>query len=461
MSRHTRAPRWLWRYLWAWAFGALVVLWGLLALVAYLTSVHEADEISDGQLVSVATLLLAQPPMGQSPLHAVLPSMNRRASETSVSYAPSLHAVVWEDGRVVWDAHGWAAHLPSDLAPGHHILAGQPSPGGVAWRIYVAEMPTELGASRKVVVGLDLVRRDWLGADIAQHIVRPALVLLPVLAWLLAWALRRGLRPLHDLSARIDELDIHATQLLVPGQPYHELDATVRALNQLLERLQTQIERERQFSGDLAHELRTPLTALVWQARLARDGDARERQQALAQLERDALRAGDILTQLLAWARAQQATTLPQQPLDLGALAQRVVAEHVAQAHQGGQLLGVALPAQPVWVSGHALMLELALRNLVDNALRHTGPGAEVEVGMGGSAAEGAQLWVCDSGRPEPSHDQPVAAGQGLGIGLTLVQRIAQSHGAELQHGHGEPPWRNRYALVWPAAAVLPVPSSP
>jgi two-component system sensor histidine kinase QseC len=51
----------LWRYLWAWALGAVVALWILLAGLAYSTGYHEADEISDGLLVSVAQLLLSQP----------------------------------------------------------------------------------------------------------------------------------------------------------------------------------------------------------------------------------------------------------------------------------------------------------------------------------------------------------------------------------------------------------------
>ena len=451
MSPGPKPARWLWRHLWAWAFGSLVMVWGLLAVVAYFTGLHEADEIGDGQLVVAARLLLSQPTWGAG----VAPAAEsvQVAPETPASYAPSLHAVVWEDGRLVWDAHGWGPHLPANLAPGHHDLHGPPGWGSGQWRVHVAETAAGHAPSRKVVVAMNTERRDWFGADIAEHMVRPALVLLPVLAWLLAWAVRRGLRPLHDLSAQIDALDIHATQMLVPGQPYRELDATVRALNHLLQRLQAQIERERHFNADLAHELRTPLTALVWQARLARHGDTNVRQQALAQLERDALRAGDILTQLLAWARAQNAADMPLQDLDLGALAQRVVGEHVAQAHQAGQVLGLALPTQPVHVQGHALMLELALRNLVDNALRHTAAGAEVEVGVEGSAAEGVQLWVSDTGCPEHPVGQPAPARQGMGIGLTLVRRIAHSHGAQLLHDQGQWPRCNRYALVWPPTA--------
>jgi two-component system sensor histidine kinase QseC len=54
-------PRSLWRYLWAWALGAVVALWLLLAGLAYSTGYHEAEEISDGLLVSAAQLLLSQP----------------------------------------------------------------------------------------------------------------------------------------------------------------------------------------------------------------------------------------------------------------------------------------------------------------------------------------------------------------------------------------------------------------
>jgi len=454
LSITARHARWLWRYLWAWALGVLIVVWAGLTLVAYVTGLHEADEIGDGQLLMTARLLLAQPPVaGQSVPVLEVPA----APVVAQSYAPALQAAVWLEGELAWETQGWATRLPTGLPPGFHRLSDADGLGPGHWRIHVAETPAGVTPHRKVVVGLDAERRTWLGADIAEHIVRPALVMLPVLAWLLAWAIRRGLRPLHELSLQIESLDMDAGRVLVPAQPYREFRPTVEALNRLLERLKTQIERERHFNADLAHELRTPLTALVWQARMAQGPDPQQRADALQGIEQDALRAGDILSQLLAWSRAQNASPSHQQPVDLCALAQRVVGEHVAQAHARGQGLGLALPAGGVEVHGHPLMLALALRNLVDNALRHTGPGAEVEVGVGQTPTGGVQLWVQDTG----AVTDPGEAGTpqaGLGIGLTLVRRIAAGHRAELHHEKGLGPWRNRYALVWPAIARVPVP---
>ena len=259
---------------------------------------------------------------------------------------------------------------------------------------------------------------------------------------------------MQRLSGNIAALDVDAGQTLVPQQPYRELGVTVQSINALVLRLQAQIGRERRFAADVAHELRTPLTALVLQARLARHGPAAEQAQALQAVEQGALRAGRILSQLLDLARAQSLTGDLSEPVDLCALALRVVSEHAALAHELGQDIALEAPQQPQVLPGQATLLELALRNLVDNALRHNPTGTFVEVRVARDAAGQVTLSVSDDGgdfRATPSADPDT----GLGIGLTLVERIAQSQGAQLVRDAGAAPFGKRFALVWPAAGHL------
>lgn len=470
-----RAPRSLSRYLWGWTLLALLLVWVTLALVAYYTGTHEADEIHDGQLQSTTNLLLNQ----TMPWGAASAPFQSAPDNRSNSYVPILHAVVWDAGEVRWDTHGVAPQLPAQLQPGHHTLSLSVPPGSAyrSWRLHLAESTVQ-GVHRRVAVYLDTERRSALGRDIAEHIVRPAFVMLPLLAWIMAWAIRRGLRPLQELSSRIEHIDVDAGQTLEPRQPYRELVTTVSAINALAQRLQRQVERERRFASDVAHELRTPLTALVWQARRASESQGgADQAQALQHIERDALRAGRILTQLLALARAQNLAAGPQTHVELGLLAQQVVQEHVALAYERGQDLALAAPEYPVHVRGEATMLELALRNLVDNALRHNPPGASAEVRLEATEQGAVTLAVYDSGEPcgpaplpSPTSGTRQAAApeapdrQGLGIGLTLVRRIAQSHGAELVHGTCEPtpqaPYRQWYALAWPGRDGPAAPSA-
>ncbi len=303
---------------------------------------------------------------------------------------------------------------------------------------------------------LDPARREALAADISENILMPALIFLPLVALMLASAIRRGLLPLQRLSGKISALDVDAGQTLVLQQPYRELGVTVQSINALVQRLQAQIGRERRFAADVAHELRTPLTALVLQARRARNGGGpAEQAQALQAVEQGALRAGRILSQLLDLARAQSLTGDFSEPVDLCALALRVVSEHAALAHELGQDIALEAPEQPLVLPGQSTLLELALRNLVDNALRHNPSGTYVEVRVARDAAGQTTLSVSDDGVDDDARsagDDPGAdlgPDHGLGIGLTLVERIAQSQGAKLLRDAGVAPFGKRYALVW------------
>lgn len=442
------SPRSLWRHLWQWALLALVSVWFTLAAVAYYTGQHEAGEVTDGQLVSTAELLLHTAAIKSAPGAPVSLGRDDRGAYVS-GYSPELHVVLWEGGRVVLDTHGLAGALPAALAPGKQTMTLEVARQSLQFRAFVAEAAPAAGPSRRVLIMVNTSRLKTLARDIAEHVVRPALILLPLVALLLAWSIRRGLAPLVRLSQDIAALDVDTGQMLAPGQRYLELVSTVQAINALVERLQVQAQRERRFASDVAHELRTPLTALVLQARLVREASTpAQRSAAAEQLEREALRSGHILSQLLDLARAEGQQRPALTPVDVCALARDVLIEQAALAHELGQDLGLEAPAQPVWVNGHATMLALALRNLVDNAMRHTPPGTQIEVrievGLVGDIVVSVSDDGARSGASQPR--QP-----GLGIGLTLVRRIADWHGIELRTDAPQAPMTTRYALVWGA----------
>ena len=434
------------RYLWTWALLTLAIVWLALAAVAYYTGLDEADEILDGHLVSVAEPLLypAARLLKAPPQSATPPTRSPYATV----YAPELRLVVWEDERVVWDTHGIAALLPANLAQGHHTLVLDPSRPASTWRVFVADAPADATTARRVAVLTEMGWRQHLGTDLAEDIVRPSLVLLPLVALLMAWAIRRGLLPLERLSDQIAALDLDAGQTLPEQQPFRELAYAVDAINTLVQRQQLQLQRERRFTSDVAHELRTPLTAMLLQARRAREADnPADRAQALQTIEQDALRAGHILGQLLDLARAQSLEALATETVDLCALAQRVLADHAPLAYERHQELALDAPSRPVQVQGHATMVELILRNLVDNALRHTPPGTLVEVRVAQTPQGTCTLSVSDNGARDGAQ---VSANPGMGVGLNLVQRMADAQGIALNHTAGTPVGPHRFTLSWP-----------
>ena len=417
------------RHLLAWALGALVLVWGCFVLLGYKTGEHEADELTDGHLASVSSLLL--------PMLAGNQGLNRQATPSPPNNELKAHDYQRSLSVFVWDARGTLvastgdAPLPPFTSPDGFatlLLGEQREP----WRAFSR---WDENHTRKLTVLLSELERDDLAADIAEQVIEPGLWLLPVVALMLGLAIHRGLLPLRALAEEVHGLDIQRAEGLHGPARYEEFAATVDAINRLVDRYHGALTRERALANEFAHELRTPLASLALQARGVRDAPPGPMQQAaLARLQDDALRAGDVLTHLLALARASRAElNEAAQPLDLEALAQRVVAEFAPAAHAGGRELGLESPG-PFPVSGHAVLLELALRNLLENALAHTPPGTQVEV-----ALDPARGWlqVSDDG---PARAGNVADGEGgnvralrLGLGYRVIEKVAALHGARFE----------------------------
>jgi two-component system, OmpR family, sensor histidine kinase QseC len=436
------------RYLWSWVVGALLVVWATLLLVAWYTGHHEAEEITDGQLVAVARLWLSVDP-GDTEV-----SVEPIAATRARAYVQDVAVLHWVDGQLRTDTHDLSGSLGLTGPPrtGFSERTQITASGPVRWRVY-AEAGQGEHAPDLVAVVMDVDHRVDLGRDMALKLARPALLVLPLVALLLWWAMRRGLSPLVRLSRDVAALDGLGGQRLDTAHRFHEFSSTVRAINTLVDSLQTQARREREFASDVAHELRTPLAAMSLQASAAQHDPSPER---LAQLEDSALRAGHILSQLLELARAQRDGSGREAWKDvaLGDVAADLIASHAQEGFESGHELSLEQPDAPVRLHAQPTLLELALRNLIENALRHTPAGTQVVVEVWQNAAE-IGVSVSDDGQradaPHPAKPQPSS---GLGLGLRLVQRIAEQLGATLQRDTGEAPMTTRFTLSWPRPAA-------
>jgi two-component system sensor histidine kinase QseC len=415
------------RHLLAWVLGALTLVWFTFIVAGWRTGQHEADELTDGHLASASALLLAYGggEFAASPRSAPAGAPNLKAHD----YQQSLSVVVWDaEGRVLTrtgDAPLPRFDAPDGFATVRLGKAAEP------WRAFSR---WDLRHERKLMVLLAERERDELADDIVQQVIEPALWLLPVIALVLGLAIRRGLRPLYELSADVHGLDIHRrTGPLTVATRHEELRAAADAINMLVERNRAALARERALASEFAHELRTPLASIGLQARALRDAPPQEAGPLLARLERDALRAGEVLTHLLALARASRAELdEAAQRVELRALAQALVAEHAPAALAQGHELALVGEA-PFEVAGHAVLLELALRNLLDNAVHHTPPGTQVEVRVDPARR-------CVEVQDDGAHAGPPGAQGallGLGLGHRVVEKVAAIHGARFEADAG------------------------
>lgn len=251
-----------------------------------------------------------------------------------------------------------------------------------------------------------------------------ALLVAGGLGYLVAGA---GLRPIDRMRARAATISGRTAgeRLPVPAAD-DELRRLAETLNAMLERLDEGLQRERRFVAEASHDLRTPLTLMRTEVELAL-AQPRPPEELAASLQS----VGDEVRRLIALADDLLARIGPHDglaieaaPVELGALASRVVDRFRAAA--ADRSLHVVAPRE-VEVRGDATRLDRALSNLVDNALRHGAGDVVVEVG---DAPDGAAVTVTDEGDGFPPADTPPPPGNGLG--LSIVREIARAHGGSV-----------------------------
>ena len=378
---------------------------------AYRSAVRNADALFDGQLQALA--------------HAVqagLPAGGARALEFNVQ--------IWGTDGVL--QFGTAVRpLPAPPVLGFSEVVAD----GVPYRVYSLSTP-----GRTIQIAQDLNARRERARALALNAVLPVAglgLLLMLAVWLV---IDRSLAPVarlrRQLASRAPQ-DLSA--LAQQGLP-QEVLPLVRDLNQLFARVEQAFRLQQQFVADAAHELRSPLAALKLQAQaLQRQGSATP--QALARLQEGIDRAAALVTQLLTLAREEGAEGTPREKVELQALTREAVADVLPQATARGIDLGLAAGAADAVVLGEREALRTLLRNLLDNAVKYTPDGGQVDIGLE-QQADGCTLTVEDSGPGIPAQERERVfdrfyrgrAGDipGSGLGLSIVAAIARRHGARV-----------------------------
>ncbi|MCO5398717.1 sensor histidine kinase [Ralstonia soli] len=296
-----------------------------------------------------------------------------------------------------------------------------------------------------LLVGETLEPRQALANEILAGSLQQE-VLLVVLAVGIVWlGIRRGLRPLRQLSETVAS---RGTDELAP-LPQHGLPAEVaplvEAINQYVARLLRLLQARKRFFADAAHQLKTPLAVIQAQSELAlREPDGERIRRHLQPLHGTVRQAARGVQQLLSLSRLEtDSGYAPQlQPLRLDTLAGDVALELAPVARKSGVDLG--FEGEPVSVAGEPQWLQELVGNLLDNAIRYAGNGARVTLRVKRQAmamlGEQAVLQVEDDGPgiAAPERDAVFsrfyrgAASEGhdgSGLGLSIVREIARMHG--------------------------------
>lgn len=425
----------------------MILLGGFaLAWMTYQTLYHELDEQYDAELVQSAHLLAGFWQEGHPPEAslAILDQQQKRATRYFVYQ-------LWRDGALI------TASSEAPMAP---MVALRETPHYAeedGWHSYALPLS---GKRWLVLAESDRTRRSTVN-NMAATVLAPYLVSVPILVLLVWLAIRRGLSPLAELARSIGQRSPDNLSPLPDARPVAELQPIRAALNQLLERLEQGIAREKRFTADAAHELRTLLMVLRLHAENAgRMADPEQVRASLLQLETAIQRAERMLEQLLSLARLDPANASVDrnQSCDAAMVARETVAGLIPLADRFHQQLEVWLD-QPVPVALPREGLQMILRNLIDNACRYAPPGSIVVAceQHGGRV----RLTVSDAGdglseAQQERFSERFSRGHtdrdGAGLGLSIVDGILSLYGGSLRY--------RRRDGASPAAAVLDLPAA-
>lgn len=344
----------------------------------------------------------------------------------------------------------------ADLMPPAPAIA--PSPQDVpvltwsrderVWRGLRVWLPTSIPgmAPVEVVVAQDTHHhRTFLSHFHATLWLAVALTLAAIA--LLGWvAARRGLLPIRDMARVAKGISAERLDKRLPVDHLPvELLGLAEAFNDMLTRLEDSFRRLSDFSSDLAHELRTPVSNLMTQAQVAlsQHRSAEEYREVLYSSLEEYDRLRRIIADMLFLAKADNGLMVPhRETVDLTREVAELFDFYEALAEEKRIVLRRQGEAR---VEGDRLMLRRALSNLLSNAIRHTPPGENIDVGLATEVGN-CRLWTENPGETIPPEHLPCLferfyrvdssrqrSSDGVGLGLAITRSIIEAHQGRIQ----------------------------
>jgi signal transduction histidine kinase len=284
-----------------------------------------------------------------------------------------------------------------------------------------------------VQVAQDLAHRDVIIDDVvAQFLPRVAWITFPIMLLLLLIDIvifRRALATVREASTTAASIGPQRTDVRLPEQAMpSEIAPLVHAVNQALARLQAGFTAQRDFTADMAHELRTPLAIVRARVDSLEPGPVRD------QLRGDLVNMTRTVNQVLDIAELENFIVATDARADLHEVCADAVSFMAPLAVERGQTIALTGAQEPVWVHGHTEALFRAVRNLIENAIRHTPAGVSIEVEVGSDG----RVRVLDDGPGVPAADREAifrrfwrrdrGKADSRGLGLAIVARVADAH---------------------------------
>jgi signal transduction histidine kinase len=264
-----------------------------------------------------------------------------------------------------------------------------------------------------------------LAHEVLDHMVLPMSLILIFVLGATSLSINRALRPVKhaaELASALNPLDPHS-RLQTVGMP-REIARFTNAINKAFDAVRDVVSAQKDFTSAISHEVRTPLA--IARLELEKISDPRARK-----VETDLGDLNHLVEQLTTLARLEGVSALPQEPVDLLAIAEAVVANIAPIVYNSGKTIELVNEGSET-IPGYPALIENAIRNLIENAIHHSSPGSTITVVVG----PGSGFSVRDHSDQISSPQPPASVlprHQQQGLGLKIVQRIAEIHQAEFE----------------------------
>lgn len=303
--------------------------------------------------------------------------------------------------------------------------------------------------------------RQQLPRSIFWHLAAALGLLLPISAALLWWIIAHSFRTVRDSALLVAARRPDDLRAVDTREMPQEMAPLTAAFNRLLGRMRESLAFERRFTADAAHELRTPLAAIRVNMQVMQGARSPEEfTTASVDLLASVDRSGRLIEQLLALTRVDSSADLARHfiEVDLSAVVHAQVAEHERFAAR--RSVEIETHTELARIHGDSDLLTVLLRNLIDNAIRYSRRRTRVVIqchikdgyvemsvndeGVGIAAEERARIFERFY-RISGTHDY------GSGLGLSIVRRIADLHGASVAVTAGAHERGTCFTLLFPS----------
>ena len=364
----------------------------------------------------------------------------RRFSHFYQRYEHEMFFQIWQkhNHTLIMHSYGAPDFHTTDRAHGFDTIEYHKQ----HWQVFVL---ADAHSKLRIIVGINQ-HFDWLETwNMLKHSLLLFALLYAALVGLIIFIIHAAFKPINRIATELHQRKASSLRAISSKNTPEEIVPLVNEINNLFNRIQASIRRQRRFTGDAAHELRTPLATLRMQVEVAIGKKNPEQQQAvLQQLIHSCDRCTHLIEQMLALSRLDpEAKIIYKERVDMGALCEQVLADAFVLADKKDTELALENTLPPhTKILGDTTQLMAMLRNLVDNAIRYCPAHSQVTM-FAATQRKSIVLRIVDNGPGIPKNKQkrifdrfyrePGSNETGSGLGLSIVKEIVTLHGGSIR----------------------------